>query len=318
MTDIDLTIIICTYNRAALLGKCLESLRAQTADTLRYEVLVVDNHSTDDTPSVVQAYEQEIPGLRHVMEAKIGLSHARNRGFAEAHGEYLIYLDDDVVLPPDYLLNVSKVITEHQPDIMGGPVYPYYLSKKPWWFRDEFETKKYEEVSGFSTTCLITGCNYVIRRTTLERLGLFDARFGMRGDSLGMLEERKILEQYRAATPPGGQRVYYAVECYVRHYVPERKMRLTYIASRSYVAGYAARRMDSDVKGRPSIFVGWVAILSGLWKVASYPFRHIPKNGLYSLDLPKTFVRYIFFDVAWGVGYIASQVVSPFTFEKSS
>jgi glycosyltransferase involved in cell wall biosynthesis len=136
------SVIVCTYNRAGLLTKCLNNLVAQTLDPALFEIIVVNNNSIDDTPQAADAFNSKFRNFRCVFEKNQGLSYARNRGIDEAHGEYLVYLDDDALAPPEYLSNLVNVIKTHRPDFVGGPVYPYYISEKPAWFRDIYETRK--------------------------------------------------------------------------------------------------------------------------------------------------------------------------------
>lgn len=245
VSDPFLSVIVCTYNRSAFLDKCLTSLRNQDLPRDRFEVIVVDNNSTDDTPAVAATHARACPDMRYVVETQQGLSHARNRGCREARGDYLVYNDDDAILPPEYLRMVAKVIREHAPEILGGPVYPYYTSRKPHWFRDQYEVKNYEGRSGFSTTCRVTGVNFIIRKELLERLGMFDPSLGMKGDQLGLGEEAKVLDTYRAVTPREAQKVFYSQECYVRHHIPPWKMDIPYALRRSFQTGRMKVKMEA-------------------------------------------------------------------------
>jgi glucosyl-dolichyl phosphate glucuronosyltransferase len=235
--DLLLSIIICTYNRAERLADCLEGIVKQQSTSVSFEVIVVDNNSRDNTKELVAGFSSKIPNLRYVFEEKQGLSYARNRGCREAKAACLVYLDDDAIAPPEYLANIVKVTKEHSPDILGGPVYPYYTTPRPRWFKDEYEIRKYADNSGFSATAAVSGGNFIIRKKLLEKLGGFDVKLGMIGGKLGLGEERKVLEQYRASTPPAEQKVYYALECYITHHVPPEKMTLRYIMKRAYIAG---------------------------------------------------------------------------------
>jgi len=235
MNNMELSIIICTYNRAKLLAKCLDSIAGQSIST-GYEVIVVDNNSQDNTFDTVMQYDF-IDGLRYLREEHQGLSYARNAGCLYAVGKYLLYIDDDCLLPAEYIANVLAALKDYSPDIMGGPIYPWYDSPKPKWFKDEYEIRKYENESGFSTTCPVSGGNYIIRKNVLIELGMFDVTLGMKGDKIGMGEERRVLEIYRAVTPAASQRVYYSLDCWLTHYVPDYKMKYFYIFKRSYAAG---------------------------------------------------------------------------------
>jgi glucosyl-dolichyl phosphate glucuronosyltransferase len=244
--DLLLSLIICTYNRAERLAGCLESIVKQQTPQDAFEVIVVDNNSTDKTKELVSQFSNKVPNLSYIFENTQGLSYARNRGCAEAKAPYLVYLDDDAMAPPEYLTHVSRIIKEHAPDILGGPVYPYYTTPKPRWFKDEYEIRKYADKSGFSPSAAVSGGNFTIKKTLLEKLGGFDVNLGMIGNKVGLGEERKVLEQYRAATPPPEQKVYYALECYVTHHVPPQKMRLTYIMKRAYIAGKRSQQVITD------------------------------------------------------------------------
>ncbi len=243
MTSPSLAIIVCTYNRMDLLKKCLDSLVAQTSDMSKCETIVVDNNSADDTKELVTQYSTRIANLRYIFEREQGLSHARNRGCNEANSEYLAYLDNDVIAPPEYVSNVLKVIEQHSPDIMGGPIYPYYVSKKPNWFKDEYEIRKHAEESGFSLTCRISGGNYIIRKDALKQLGMFDVNLGMVGEQVKLGEERDILEKYRRTKDTKDQKTYFALDCCVKHYVPPKKMTLRYFVTRYYQSGRSAARL---------------------------------------------------------------------------
>jgi hypothetical protein len=141
------------------------------------------------------------------------------------------------LLSPDYLTKVFASISKNQPDIMGGPVYPFFDHPKPWWFKDKYEIKKFESESCFSKTCRVTGCNFIIRKDVLERSGMFDPNYGMSGNVLRLGEEAKVLDDYRRTTPEGEQRVYYDLDCSVKHYVPEFKMHVGYVLKRHYLGG---------------------------------------------------------------------------------
>jgi glycosyltransferase involved in cell wall biosynthesis len=237
LSAIHLSVIVCTYDRRDLLAGCLHSLGGQTLSPDRFEVVVVDNNSSDDTVAVVENHRAILPNLRYAFEPVQGLSHARNRGSAEARGSHLVYVDDDARVPPTYLVSVVDALERHQPDILGGPVYPFYTEAKPWWFKDQYEIRHYADASGFSTTCGVSGSNFVIRKDVLARLGGFDPSLGMRGAEQRFGEDRKVLETYRRVTPVGAQRIYYDLDCVVLHHVPRHKMHICYVLERAFRGG---------------------------------------------------------------------------------
>ena len=95
MNSFLISVVICTYNRAALLANLLENLSAQSIDPSTYEIIIVDNNSLDQTRNVVEAFATSHGNVSYGFEACQGLSWARNHGYRIARGEYVAYLDDD-------------------------------------------------------------------------------------------------------------------------------------------------------------------------------------------------------------------------------
>src|SRR4030042_5670392 len=100
-----ITVSIQTFNNADTLARTLESLRSlRRPPEVEHEILVVDNNSTDNTSQVLDAYAKALtPRLRSVFEPQQGLSHARNRALREARGEIVSFIDEDVIVDPDWL-----------------------------------------------------------------------------------------------------------------------------------------------------------------------------------------------------------------------
>ena len=92
---VQIAVIICTFNRADYLQQALQSLARQTLPLHQYQIIVVDNASTDETAQIVNQFTPELPNLRYLREPRLGLSIARNAGAAMATTPYLAYLDDD-------------------------------------------------------------------------------------------------------------------------------------------------------------------------------------------------------------------------------
>ncbi len=242
------SIIICTYNRSALLKNCILSLYQQDGSQEDYDIIVIDNNSSDNTADIVAELLSNHPHIRYIKEERQGLSYARNRGCVESDSEYLVYLDDDSIAPKAYIASLISVIGIYSPDIIGGPVYPFYTSKKPLWFKDEYEIRKYADESGFSTDCSVSGGNFIIRKAVLEKLGMFDPSYGIVGKRLRLSEERKVLETYRSTFAATEQKVFYSLECGIQHLVPEYKMKVGYFLKRSFLAGRGLAKIDIQVR----------------------------------------------------------------------
>src|SRR5262245_22603444 len=131
----DVSIIVATYNRAALLDECLHHLSEQ-----RFlpgdEIIVVDNGSTDSTAAVVGSHQRRCAAPLHLLHEPIaGKSHAIARGAAAATGQILAMTDDDVNVAGDWLDVLRRVLADPAVGIAGGPVKPRWEPTVPRWIR---------------------------------------------------------------------------------------------------------------------------------------------------------------------------------------
>jgi glucosyl-dolichyl phosphate glucuronosyltransferase len=132
------TIAICTYNRCERLAETLATLVAQRrTEAADWQVLIVDNNSSDATLRVISGFAGRI-GVRVVRETRQGLSHARNRALREAHGEWIVFVDDDVKLDSGWLAAWIDAL-RGAPDAgyAGGRILPDWGGAPPRWFRGE-------------------------------------------------------------------------------------------------------------------------------------------------------------------------------------
>src|SRR5678815_492050 len=112
--ELDISVVISTYNRASVLPAAIESILRQNAPEVNYELIVVDNNSTDDTRQVVESFSNR--NVRYVFEAKQGPSHGRNAGIANARGRIIAFTDDDVRPAADWLSNIKRAF-DNNPDV---------------------------------------------------------------------------------------------------------------------------------------------------------------------------------------------------------
>ncbi len=120
MSQLKLSVIVCTYNRADLLLGALESLVRQTVAPSVYEILVVDNNSSDGTQEVVRDFEARHANCRCCLELMQGIAFARNRGYKEARADWIVYFDSDELAPVDFLERILYVIETYPFDCFGG------------------------------------------------------------------------------------------------------------------------------------------------------------------------------------------------------
>ncbi len=120
-----ISVIIPTYNRCEMLGGALESLlRQKTDDAFSYEIIVIDNASTDDTERVVEQVAAQAPiPVRYFYHAIPGPAPARNRGLAESHGDWIAFFDDDELATPDWLAELYRAALETKAPVIGGAMH---------------------------------------------------------------------------------------------------------------------------------------------------------------------------------------------------
>jgi glucosyl-dolichyl phosphate glucuronosyltransferase len=131
----EITVILCTYNRGHMLAKALQKVAASTLpESVNWEVLVVDNNSSDQTREVVEELRRRYPGrIRYLFEPQAGKSHALNAGVREAQGEVLAFMDDDVMVEPTWLQNLTAELHGSEWAGTGGRTLPAEAISLPRW-----------------------------------------------------------------------------------------------------------------------------------------------------------------------------------------
>lgn len=180
--SVDLSVITPTRNRAPVLARCLEALASQALDPSRYEVLVVDDASTDETRDVVDSLAPRMPCPVRAfwLDRRSGVSAARNRAIREARGEVIVFVDSDSLAPPGFLgAHLDAHRTHGRGVVCRGPVVQTRSLDRP------FEASR--GLLDFSTAYFDTD-NASVRREDLFRAGLFDEGlfpYGWEGLDLG-------------------------------------------------------------------------------------------------------------------------------------
>jgi len=135
-SKVDLSLLVCTYNRASDLRELLETAVAQeTGGEFSYEVVVVDNNSTDDTRSVVDSFiSAGHQNVRYFFEGRQGKSHALNRGLSELHGWAYVIADDDFILPKNWIKDLYQGFCDNpEVSFVSGKVLPLFQAEPPSW-----------------------------------------------------------------------------------------------------------------------------------------------------------------------------------------
>ena len=240
-----ISVVICTYNRAELLANSLQTLCEQTMNKSDYEVLVVDNNSQDSTPNLTESFCRYYPNIRYFLETRQGLSHARNRGWQEAKGLYVAYVDDDCKMPIQWLKIAMKIIDRIAPAAFGGPAYAFYNSPKPYWWKDSYGTYQQSQVPRpLRPLEYLQGNNIFFRRNVLEGMNGFDARLGMSDKNLGYHEETEL--QRRIRKTMSHELIYYDPNLHVFHLVRPEKMTSRWILNSFFASGRCSYNVFQD------------------------------------------------------------------------
>lgn len=205
-----LTVAICTYNRAAGLLTALRAVAAQREAATRFEIIVVDNNSTDDTCAVVQSFGESV---RYIFERRQGLSYARNAATEAATGDVIAFTDDDVEVAPGWAAVLTNTFSNHpEVDCVGGRVLPRWTQPPPAWLtrahwgplalQDHGESPITFDIS--RPVCLV-GANVAFRRSVFDRIGLFSPAVQRVKDGVGSTEDHELLLRLYA---DGGRALY--------------------------------------------------------------------------------------------------------------
>lgn len=248
MTKPVISIVVCTYNRSRLVLNCLTSLDNQILDKDQYEVVIVDNNSTDDTQKVVGKFIEDKPNFYLVFEGRQGHAHARNCGWHQAKGDYIAYTDDDTRVEPDWCQKILKAFlsVSPQPVAVGGQIYPWYEAPPPDWFSDEMEIRTWGNEAGFlqppRARYGFSGANMSFKRDILQKYGGFSTDYGIVDGKLRMGEDTELFFRVYDHEPF----FWYDPEIRVQHWVPVSTMTLWYQIKRSYLAGIANARIHGE------------------------------------------------------------------------
>lgn len=246
-----ISVAICTRNRSSSLNLTLESLsRMQSLEGASWELLIIDNGSTDSTDAVVANFVKRLP-VRRIFEAKPGLSNARNRAVDEACGRYLVWTDDDVTVEPGWLAAYAAAFSEY-PDaaIFGGKILPILLPPTPKWFKDELPQLSsllaYRDFGANPVELdpkigrVPFGANYAIRMKEQKAIR-YDAALGA-GSKLGLLgEEGQVI----CAILNAGAYGRWLPDSVVHHRIGPDRQTVSYVMKYYRSQGATAGHLDS-------------------------------------------------------------------------
>ena len=252
---IDCSLLLATRDRAASLDRTLASIAAQVAEGVRWEVLVADNGSTDDTAAVLERWAAVLP-LRWAVEPRPGKNRALNRVLGMAQGRLLLFTDDDVIAAPGWIA-AHCAAADRWPgyDVFAGVIRPQFPPGAPAWTRCEpfrsvlFAAYEHSQEEG-PIEHLPFGPNYAVRSLLLAR-DTFDGTVGPNGSEYAMGGETELLRRLRAK----GARTAYVPGAVVEHVVRGEQLSERFIVARAGRFGRGLVRLG-DVEWSPHRMFG--------------------------------------------------------------
>lgn len=239
------SIIVCTCNRCENLGRFLESLAGlEVSPDVAWEIIVVDNNSTDRTWSVTAGFAGNGRlNIRYLFEGRQGKSHALNTGIRGANGEIVAFIDDDCIVDPHWM---THLVAEFRADPalagIGGRVELFDVRDKPVTIRTLKERVLF--VSSGQLFNLIPGCNMAFARGVFRKAGDFDVRFGPGAEIVSTEDSDFIYRVYRA-----GFRMLYCPDVCVYHNHGRRTETQVALLEKGYVTGRGAFYLKHILKG---------------------------------------------------------------------
>ena len=239
-----ISFIICTYNREKYIYECLHRL-AQNTDQTDWEIVLVNNNSTDHTAAECEKFvaEDKPSNYHYFVELRQGLSFARNRGISEAKGDWFVFLDDDAMVEKDYIANLKKHLMNHpEAAAFGGQIEPFFEDGEPSWYSKwsmgfVSAIDRGNETHVFPNNKFPIGANMGIKREVIDAVGTFNTELGRTGDNLLGGEEKDLFNRIRKAGYP----IYYFPHIGVKHCIPAHRTTKEFVSRLAYGVGVSER-----------------------------------------------------------------------------
>jgi len=244
--EIHLSVIIPTRNNAGLLDRTLTSLEYQQYPGEQFEIIVIDNGSSDNTPAICKSWASRLRNFNCVSEPEPGLHRGRNLGMKLAKADILVYTDDDIQAEPSWLQSIAETFKDPEVGLVTGNNYPDYESTPPAWLIDMKQQLPFGwaipplSIMDFGTeqriidSKYVWGCNYSIRKDLLQEIGGFhpdgmpNELLHLRGDGESYVSAEVDRRHRSAMFIPGAS---------INHFVPASRMTENYLRNRGYRQG---------------------------------------------------------------------------------
>jgi glycosyltransferase involved in cell wall biosynthesis len=229
-----LSFIICTYNRAGYLGDSLETL-LESAGGNKVEIVVIDNNSSDNTKGVCDTFARSIHNpsvtFRYARETSQGLSYARNRGVVESTAPILIFLDDDITVPKNFVQAWLDFFSEYpHAKAAGGKIRVQFDDPRPHWMSSYLlpllgHHDLGDSIKPYPTSQFPFGGNMAFKREVFSTFGVFNTELGRIGKDLKASEEKEFFRRLQDRQTD----IYYVPDAMLYHRVNKSRLTKEYI-----------------------------------------------------------------------------------------
>ncbi len=250
-----ITVAICTFNRKEYLKKAIDSILKQTIDCNLFELLIIDNNSTDGTEELIKNnYTDNNLSIKYIKEDNQGLSYCRNTAVANSKYDFVAFLDDDGIAEPQWLELMLKVLKENNVNFAcaTGDVLPIWEIPKPSWLFPFFEIyfsifQLSKERFKFTDNQNHTpaGGNVIYKKQVLIELGGFNTTLGRNGINLLSGEETLIHKKMIR----NGYELIYIPDIRIHHHIHKSRINRLWLLKRSFWGGYsvqAIKKLESN------------------------------------------------------------------------
>ncbi|MFC4216288.1 glycosyltransferase [Pseudophaeobacter arcticus] len=233
--------VVCVYNREDTLPQCLEALAQQTISTDLFEVIVVDNNSTDGSPEIAAKYAAKYPHMRVVRETKQGLASARNCGMREAKSPIAAFTDDDAIPAKDWAERLLQRFDElgESAAVVGGELDPVWSSPKPDWLQGDKLLHSLSVCLGWSTHArYLIGSEWLCEANSAYRIAPVQERGGF-PENLGRIGTNLLSGEnaINAVLVRDGYRFFFDPEIRVQHQINKARLSKDWFRRRFFWQG---------------------------------------------------------------------------------
>ena len=238
-----ISVILCTHNRENFLEKCLSSLANQRGCTDQYEVLIIDNASTDGTAKLAKEYTDKYTHFHYHLENRLGLARARNTGLELTNAPLAAFTDDDAIPSENWVESIVERFSQLPADVavLGGEIDPIWESERPAWLTDSL-LRPLSAWLGWDTVARnlrrdewICEVNCCYRTEIIKKYGGFPETLGRKGELL-LSGENYVNEQIFS----DGFRAFFDPSIRVSHFIPANRVTVNWFLRRSFWQGVTA------------------------------------------------------------------------------